>query len=201
MFDAHLRRWIDPPINAAGRWMAARGFNANAVTLAGVPLAIGAAVAIAHGQMEIALMLIVVNRLIDGLDGAIARTQGITDFGGYLDSLADYVFYVAVPLGFAGWSFANAVAAATLIGAFTLTSVSFLAYAAIAARHEMISAEHKNKSFFYSSGIAEGGETIAVFIAMCIWPAGFVWLAFGFAGLCLVTVLQRIAMARQNLAE
>ena len=48
MFDAHLRPLIDPPLNALGRRLAAWGVGANAVTLAGLALGIGAAVAIGH---------------------------------------------------------------------------------------------------------------------------------------------------------
>ena len=92
MFDARLRPLIDPPLNAAGQWLARRGISANAVTLAGVPVAVAAAAAIAWDLPWLALALILANRLLDGLDGAVARAQGPSDFGGYLDSLADFAF-------------------------------------------------------------------------------------------------------------
>lgn len=198
MFDARLRPLIDPPLNAAGNWLARCGISANAVTLAGLVPALGAALAIAQGQFAMALGLIVINRLLDGLDGAVARTRGLTDLGGYLDTLADYVFYVAVPLAFGIASPANALPALVLVASFTLTCASFLVYAAIAARRGQQTAAHGAKSFFYSTGIAEGAETIAVFVAMCLWPEHFQAIALGFAGLCLLTVAQRTAMARRN---
>lgn len=201
MFDARLRPLIDPPLNAVGRALARRGIGANAVTLAGLVPALAAAAAIAHGQYLVGLALILVNRLLDGLDGAVARASGLTDFGGYLDTLADYVFYVAVPVGFGLAASENAMAAMLLISSFTLTCASFLAFAAIAARRGEQSSEHGAKSFFYSTGLAEGAETIAVFIAMCLWPAQFPAIAVGFAALCLLTALQRSLLARRSFKD
>lgn len=197
MFDARLRPLIDPPLNAVGRALARWGFDANAVTLAGLVPAVGAGFAIALQHYLLALALIVLNRLIDGLDGAVARANGISDMGGYLDTLADFAFYVAVPLGFGFAATANTAPAMVLIASFTLTGVSFLAFAAIAATRGDQTKAHGTKSFFYSTGIAEGAETIAVFVAMCLWPAQFAAIAYAYAALCLFTVVQRSLMARR----
>lgn len=198
MFDARLRPLIDPPLNALGRWLARWGIGANAITLAGLIPALGAAVTIAHEQYFVGLALILVNRLLDGLDGAVARASGLTDFGGYLDTLADYVFYVAVPVAFGLATPANAMPALLLVASFTLTCASFLVFAAIAARRGQETSAHGAKSIFYSTGLAEGGETIAVFVAMCLWPAQFPAIAIGFAVLCLLTVIQRSLLARRT---
>lgn len=197
MFDARLRPLIDPPLNAAGRALARTGIGANAVTLAGLIPALGAGLAIAHQHYLLALALIALNRLLDGLDGAVARANGISDLGGYLDTLADFAFYIAVPLGFGFAAAANTAPAMVLIASFTLTGVSFLAFAAIAGKRGAQTNAHGTKSFFYSTGIAEGAETIAVFAAMCLWPAQFPVIAYGYAGLCLLTVVQRSLMARR----
>ena len=201
MFDARLRPLIDPPLDAMGFWLARRGVGANAVTLAGLVPAAGGMLAIAQGHFLVGLVLILANRLLDGLDGAVARASGITDLGGYLDTLADYVFYVAIPLGFGLSATANTMAAMILIASFTLTCASFLVFAAIAARRGADTAAHGTKSIFYTTGLAEGAETIAAFIAMCLWPAHFPAIAFGFAALCLVTVIQRSLLARRIFAR
>jgi phosphatidylglycerophosphate synthase len=198
MFDARLRPLIDPPLDALGRTLARAGIGANAVTLAGLLPALGAGLAIAHHHYVLALVLVLLNRLIDGLDGAVARIRGPSDWGGYLDMVADYVFYLAVPLGFGFASAANTPAALVLVASFTLTAVSFLVFAALAAKHGSATSDHGTKSIFYSTGLAEGAETIAVFVAMCLWPAAFVPLAYAFAALCLLTVVQRTALARRT---
>jgi CDP-alcohol phosphatidyltransferase. len=66
-----------------------------------------------------ALVAIVLNRLLDGLDGALARLRGLTDAGGFLDIALDFLFYALVPFGFALAAPAdNAIAAAWLLFAF-----------------------------------------------------------------------------------
>jgi len=84
-----------------------------------------------------------------------------------------------------------------LVASFVLTGVSFLAFAVIAAKRGASTEAHGKKSFFYSTGLAEGTETILVFIAMCLWPAWFGTIAYAYAALCLLTVFQRSAMAAQ----
>jgi len=195
MFDARLRPLIDPPLNAIGREIARAGISANQITVAGAIAGIGAGAAIGAGDFGVGIALIILSRLLDGLDGAVARATKLTDFGGYLDILADFVFYVAVPLGFAFAARENEAPAALLIASFTLTGVSFLAFAAVAGARGLDTSAHGKKSFFYSTGIAEGAETIAVFILMCLAPGWFGPIALLYAALCVVTVVQRTMMA------
>jgi len=198
MFDAKLRPLIDPPLNAAGRWLARIGIGANSVTIAGIVLGIGAGFAAARADFGLALVLILANRLLDGLDGAVARASRLTDFGGYLDIVGDFVFYAAVPLGFGLAAEANQVPALVLLASFILTGISFLAFATIAAKHGLETQAHGRKSFFYNTGLAEGAETILVFVAMALLPQHFAVIAYGYSGLCLLTVVQRTVIAWQT---
>ena len=195
MFDARLRPLIDPFLDRMGAGLVRAGIGANPVSLAGAALGALAGAAIGFGQPLAGLGLVLASRLLDGLDGAIARVRGPTDFGGYLDILCDYVFYLAVPLGFGFAAPGNLPFALLLVASFTLTAVSFLAYAALAARRGLETRAHGLKSFFYSTGLAEGAETLMAFVLMCLWPAGFPVIALIFAGLCLLTVIQRSVIA------
>ena len=197
MLDVQLRRVVDPALDRMAAGLAKSGIGANALTILGAATSLTAAAAISQNSFGLALILIVINRVIDGLDGAVARINGPTDFGGYLDSLADFLFYVSVPVAFGFSASVNQMAALLLVASFTLTAVSFLAFAAIAARQANDGA-HEPKAFIYSTGLMEGGETIAFFIAFCLWPAHFTVLALIFAGLCLITVFQRIMMAAKS---
>ncbi len=199
MFDARLRPLIDPPLNAIGRALARAGISANQVTLAGLVVGLGGAVAIAERQFWLALALVILSRLLDGLDGAVARARGKSDFGGYLDIVCDFTFYVAVPVGFGFVDPANLPFALVLVACFTVTGISFLAFAVLAAQRGLETTAHGEKSFFYNSGLAEGGETIAFFLAMCLWPGGFRLLAAMFTVLCVLTVVQRSLAARHVL--
>lgn len=195
MLDARLRPLIDPLLNRAGAVLAGLGVTANGLTFTGLALGLAGAAAIAFGHIGWGLALILANRLLDGLDGAVARVRGPSDLGGYFDIVADFAFYVSVPLGFGVLDAANQLPALVLVASFVLTGVSFLAFAVIAAKRGATTEAHGRKSFFYSTGIAEGAETIAVFIAMCLFPAWFAALAYGYAALCVLTVFQRSAMA------
>ena len=195
MFDAKLRPLIDPPLNRAGRALAGLGVSANMLTFGGLAVGLGGAASVAFGELWLGLALIIANRVLDGLDGAVARVNGPTAIGGYFDIVADFAFYVSVPLGFGVLAAQNTLPALVLVASFVLTGVSFLAFAVIAAERGEETAAHGSKSFFYSTGLAEGSETIAVFIAMCLFPAWFAIIAYAYAGLCVLTVLQRSAMA------
>lgn len=197
MLDVQLRRLVDPALDRMAAGLAKLGIGANALTIFGGAVGLAAAVAIGQNSFGLALALIAANRIVDGLDGAVARINGPTEFGGYLDSLADFLFYVSVPVGFAFASAGNQLAALLLVASFTLTAVSFLAFAAIAARNWKKGA-HGPKAFIYSTGLMEGGETIAFFVAFCLLPAHFQTLSLVFAGLCLLTVFQRVMMAAKT---
>ncbi len=195
MLDARLRPLIDPPLNRAGQVLAGLGVTANGLTFTGLALGLAGAAAIGLGHIGWGLALIIANRLADGLDGAVARVRGPSDLGGYFDIVADFAFYVSIPMGFGVLSAANTLPALVLVASFVLTGVSFLAFAVIAGKRGAQTEAHGKKSFFYSTGLAEGTETIAVFIAMCLWPAWFGVIAYAYAGLCAATVIQRSAMA------
>ncbi|MCC5983116.1 MAG: CDP-alcohol phosphatidyltransferase family protein [Rhodobacteraceae bacterium] len=196
MLDSHLRPIIDPPLDRMGARLARRGISANAVTLAGMALGLAAAGAIMAGLFVLALGLILASRLADGLDGAVARSRGVTDFGGYLDIVADYVFYAAIPLAFVVLDpGANGVAGAFLLLGFYVNGGSFLGFAVLAEKARMRSDRHGVKTLYFTGGLLEGTETILFFVALCLFPAWFAPLAWVFGALCLVTALARVALA------
>lgn len=195
MFDAALRNIIDPPLNAMGTRIAAIGVSANAVTVFGFLLGLLAVPLIAIEQYGAALILILMNRLFDGLDGAVARHSLLTDFGGYLDIICDFIFYSAVVFGFALASSENALYAAFLIFSFMGTASTFLTYAIMAEKHGISTDIQGRKSLYYLGGLAEGGETIAAMLLMCIFPNYFMIVALVFGGMCWVTTITRIYAA------
>ncbi len=201
MFDASLRRLIDPPLDRLGRWLARGGITANQITLAGFVVGLLALPALAYQQYWLALLFILLNRLFDGLDGAVARALGPSDLGGYLDIVCDFIFYSAVAFGFALADESNAVAAAFLVFSFIGTGSSFLAYATIAAKRGITTERRGSKSLYYLGGLTEGSETIAIFVLFCLFPSAFVWLAAIFGALCWVTTATRIFLAWRDFGQ
>lgn len=192
-----LDRWtlslIKPPMNRLARHCNHRGIGANQITLAGFAVGMLVLPLLALQLYTLALFAVVLNRLADGLDGELARIQGATDGGALLDIVLDFIFYAAVVAGFALANPAsNALAAAFLLWGFMGTASSFLAYAILAERRQLSSMTYPSKGFYYLEGLAEGTETIAFLVAMCLFPEHFVWLAWAFFGLCVITTATRV---------
>ncbi|MFN3723650.1 MAG: CDP-alcohol phosphatidyltransferase family protein [Paracoccaceae bacterium] len=199
MLDGTMRRWIDPPLNRAGRWLAARGASADGITLLGLGFGLGAAAILALGLPAwLALVPLLIGRIFDGLDGAVARATFKTDFGGYFDIFCDFIFYAAIPLAFVVRDpSVNAVAGAFLLAAFYINAASFLGYAIIAAKRRMTTVQQGEKSLYYAVGLLEGTETIVFFTLLCLVPSLFAPAAWVFGGLCLVTASARVVLARR----
>lgn len=193
MIDRQTTALIRPALDGIARRLARRGISADALTFCGLAVGWGAAGAIAVKAFWAGAALILVSRLLDGLDGAVARATSPTDRGGFLDISLDFLFYPAVPLAFAlADPSANALAAAVLLAAFVSTGTSFLAFATIAAKRGLTSVDYPDKSFYFLGGLTEATETLAFFIAMCVWPQHFAPLALLFAAMCAVTIATRI---------
>jgi phosphatidylglycerophosphate synthase len=197
MFDGELRRLVDPALNRIAAGLVRAGATADGVTLAGFALALASAAAIASGALLAGLGLLLASRVFDGLDGAVAKLTRPTDFGGYLDIVLDFAFYGLIPLAFAvSDPAANGLAAAVLLFSFYVNGASFLALAAIAEKRGLSTDARGRKSFYFTTGLAEAGETFAVFAAFCLFPAWFALIAFAFAALCILTATARILQAR-----
>ena len=197
MLDGLMRRALDPSLNRAGQVLARRGIRANQVTLAGFAVGILAAVMIAFGMScLLALIPLLASRIADGLDGAVARASKMTDFGGYLDILCDFIFYGAIPFAFVLRDpSANGLAGAFLLTAFYANGASFLSFAILAAKRRMTSETRGIKSLYFTSGLLEGTETIGLFVIFCIFPTAFAPLAWAFGALCFATALLRAVLA------
>jgi len=198
MLDRHIRPLIDPPLDRIGGQLARFGISANAVTLTGLALGLAAGGAVLAGLFWLALGLMLASRLADGLDGAVARAQGVTDFGGYLDITSDFLFYGAFPLAFVLCDPAtNGAAGAFLLATFYINGATFLGFAELAAKKRMQSRARGLKSLYFTGGLLEGTETIAFFALLCLFPGWFAPLAWVFGALCLVTALSRVLLARR----
>ncbi len=202
VFDAALLPWQQKALAPMARALAARGVRADHLSLLGFGLGALCLPALAVQAQGLALLFLALNRLLDGLDGAVARLAGPTDRGAFLDIALDFLFYALFPLGFAlADPAANALPAAILITAFVGTGSSFLAFASIAARRQMTARAFPRKGLYYLGGLTEGAETLAVFVAMALWPHAFAGLALGFAAACLLTTALRWRQGWQAFAD
>lgn len=174
MLDRYSIRLIRRPLSMLAEHAGRLGIQANQVTIASFILGCFALPLLWQQQYLGALMLILLNRVGDGLDGALARIQGITDAGGFLDVSLDFLFYSLIPFGFVLASpEQNGVAGAFLIFSFVGTGSSFLAFAVMAGKRGIESPVYRNKSLYYMSGLTEGTENDPGFHSVLPLPAPF----------------------------
>jgi phosphatidylglycerophosphate synthase len=199
MLDRAIQTAIKPLLTKAAKALVKTGVSADGLTLIGFLVGMGAAVAIAFEAYIAGLVMLLISRLMDGLDGAVARETTPTDRGGFLDITLDFLFYASIPLAFAIANPAqNALPAAVLLAAFIGTGSSFLAFAIVAEKNRIASTAFPNKSFYFLGGLTEATETIVALSAMCLWPAAFPLIAYGFAVLCAITIVMRIGWGWQR---
>jgi phosphatidylglycerophosphate synthase len=201
MFDRYALPLFAAPHRAVARAFVRAGLSANTVTLLGCAIGLAAAPLVVFECYAWALAVILTNRFLDGVDGTIARMNGPTDRGAFLDIVCDFLFYAAIPLAFA---FAvpaqNALAAATLLASFIGTGATFLAFAAVAAKSGRdANPAYPNKAIYYLGGLTEGTETIIVFCLMCLLPQHFAMIAYVFAAACAITIVTRIWIGARSL--
>ena len=92
MIDAQLRRYIDPPFNRIAASLKRTSITANQVTITGFVIGLAVIPALALHLYCLAIVIIVINRFSDGLDGAIARKHEITDDLRFTPSKPNHLF-------------------------------------------------------------------------------------------------------------
>ena len=201
MLDRVTHAWLRPSLERGAGVLRRWGLHADQVTWLGFALGAACALAIALQWYAAGLALMLASRLCDGLDGPLARLTLPTDRGAFLDIALDFLFYASIPLAFAvADPAARGLPAATLLAAFIGTGSSFLAFAVFAERRGLHSDAYPRKGIFYLGGLAEASETLICFVWMCVWPAHFALWAYGFALLCAVTIVTRLAAGWRALA-
>ncbi len=200
MLDRYLVPRLKPHLRSLAVRVRRCGMTADRLTVVGFLFGISCVTSIAFGHYKLALILLLLNRLADGLDGELARLDTPSDAGGYLDITLDFVFYALFPLGFAlADPLHNALPAAVLIASFVGTGASFLAFATQAQKRSIESPDFAYKSLYYLNGLAEGTETIICFTVMCLFPRHFPIIAWSFAVVCTITAINRIYFGYRTL--
>ncbi len=192
MIDRALNRYISGHLNRVANILYEKGVDPNWVTLLGLAVAFLCFVALSYGLFYSGLILILINRFLDGLDGSLARLGTPRKFGAFFDITSDFAFYALVPLGFAVFSpYENALPTAFLLAAFYVNGSGFLTEAIIVEKYN-IKIDQSDKGFFYSSGLIEGFETICFFLFICFFPNVYANAAYIFFTITLLTHVVRV---------
>jgi phosphatidylglycerophosphate synthase len=204
MLDASLRHRLQRPLDKASAWLEKRNITPNHLTVIGFLIGVGACLAVAADRWTLGLVLWLLNRLIDGLDGSLARRVGETRLGGFLDIMADFAIYGGIVLAL-GWAVPEArLAALVVFLAYYLNGSSFLAWSSIVQiRIEAdpdAAQSSDGRSLHFQAGLAEGTETILAMSLMLLLPDHTVTLLWIWAGIVGITVVQRVCFVAISLA-
>ncbi len=206
MFDTSLRRFKD----RVGEPLARRMIRVSPIFISVLALVVGllATYAAFKGQYLFAFGLWIFNRVLDGLDGLIARLHnGQSDFGGYVDILTDYIVYASLPIGLVAGSPSSEryLALAFLLASFYVNSASWMYLSAILekrAAHDpdpSINSGQAQTTIVMPAGIIGGFETIIAYGIFLLVPEHMTILFSIFTVLVFITTLQRLIWAKHNL--
>jgi phosphatidylglycerophosphate synthase len=194
MFDEWLRTFKDRLFAPIARLLAGH-ISPDALSLLAFALGLGSAAAAWQHVEAWGLVLWILNRCCDGLDGTLARlTNAQSDWGGYLDILLDFTVYACIPIGFVlGATGADAprlgLCALVLLGSFYVNAASWMYLAAILARR---SGATSTTTVAMPPGLIGGAETIVLYALFFLLPMARPTLFAVMAALVGVTILQRL---------
>lgn len=193
-----MRALTAPPLHRAASLLAVRGISPLQLTVTGWAVGAGACVAVGFGRWHLALLLWLGNRLLDGLDGAVARIVGPTDRGGFLDLVADFSVYAGFVLGVAVAVPNARLACVALLTAYYLSGAAFLALSSLLEKRRHTYGDERSLRFV--GGLAEGTETVAAYTLLTLLPAHSTAIVWAFAAAVAITAAQRVRAALHLLA-
>ncbi len=207
MLDGAARRVLEPALGRLAAGVDRAWVTPDRITAVGLVLGLGSAGAAALQEWPVAVVLWLVSRLADGLDGPLARRrqartgQSDAGAGGFFDITADFAVYgtgvVGVAVGTAGvgdgpwWPFL------LVLLAYYLNGAAFLAFSSIAERSGRRLDDGRSLSFL--GGLAEGTETVVVHALWLLFP-DLAWrIAVGWAVVVLLSAGQRMVAGYRSL--
>lgn len=202
MLDKHLRQLkeqaLTPLAQVTGRYL-----HPTSITLLAGGCGVLAGLAGWQGWFEAGLLLWIVNRVLDGLDGTVARLHNKqSDFGGYLDILIDFVLYAFIPalLAWRADTQTHYLATLLLIGTFYVNAASWLYLSSILERRARgANTQGEMTSVTMPGGVIEGTETALFFGLFFLLPELLIPLFILMSALVWVTVVQRLLWALHHL--
>ena len=192
MLDARVRRALAPSLDAVAARLAVAGVPPLALTGAGWLAGVGACVSAGLGAWPAALVLWLANRVFDGLDGPLARQHEATELGGFLDIVADFSIYAGFVVGVAVDRPQARLACVALLSAYYVSGTAFLALSSLLERRG--SSVGDGRSLRFVGGLAEGTETVIVYILFCLLPGQAELIAWLFTVAVAITAGQRVVL-------
>lgn len=193
MLDQRVRALSRPILDRVGSWLSGRRVRATTVTAIGWLLGVAACLSVGFKFWGLALVAWLLNRVMDGIDGAVARREGVTDRGGYLDLMADFSIYSGFVVALAVAIPTAQLASVVLLGTYYLSGAALLAASGLLDRAG--AAGRDEQSIRFLGGLAEGVETTVAYVAIIVVSSHAAQIEWVFASMVLVTTVQRLVWA------
>jgi len=187
MFDGSFRKPVDAAVKPIGAALRKTGLTPDHLTIVGLLIGAGAAVAVGAGELRLGLVLVILAALPDLLDGALAKaSKASSQRGAFFDSTVDRITD-ALLLGGIAYYFAETEDPRLTVLPFAVMAVSsIISYQR--AKAESLGLDAKG-------GLMERAERIVV---LCIglflepWVDGaLTWILWGMLVLSTITAIQR----------
>ena len=199
MIDKKICNYLNQYLFYIAKILCKFNISANFITLTGSIFGFFCFFFIIKSNFILAFLFLFLNRLFDGLDGAIARLVGQTDLGAFYDIISDFIFYCLFPVAFIFIDIDNAYSICFLLLSFVATQSTFLASAWLLEKNKIFISKTHTKSFFYIGGITEGFETIICFSLMLLFNNFIDLISYCFGTLCWITFIFRVFYIRKIL--
>jgi CDP-diacylglycerol--glycerol-3-phosphate 3-phosphatidyltransferase len=183
MFDGRFRHQVERVVKPVGEQLRRTKLSPDHLTLIGLVVACGAAVAIGLGALRLGLLLVVLAALPDLLDGALAKASNqSSQRGAFFDSTIDRVTD-AVLLGGVAWFLASQRGAHAAVLPFAVMAVSSLiSYQRAKAEALGLSAK---------GGLMERAERIILLCVGLLFDSMLFWTMILMLVLVTITAVQR----------
>lgn len=202
MIDKYLRpvkeKYLLPIAKIISKYL-----SPNQISIVAFFMGLLSCILIIYNYLNIALGFWLLNRIIDGLDGTVARVSNRqTDWGGYLDIMLDFTIYALIPITMTfiiNDNIFSYLSLSIMLASFYINSASWMYLSAVKEKREGKEDKSLLTSIPMPSGLIEGSETIVLYTLFFLFP-NYLYLLFIIASvLTFIGIFQRIFWAFKNL--
>lgn len=201
MFDETARRVMPRLLTGPARALARAGVSPDMLSIVGGAMGVASGVLVSRAYVFMGIAVWLVSRVLDGLDGVLARESGRgSAFGGFLDITLDMMAYSAMLIGFAVIHPEGGLVWVLVLMGYLMVTTTTLALSSLLEKQNAQAVASNDRALQFTPGFAEAGETTMVYVLLAFMPAWATTVAWVWAALCFATMVQRTLLAKRLLS-
>ena len=202
MIDKYLRP-VKEKLMLPAAQILSKYITPNQITLIAFAFGLLSCVLIILNNFYLALVFWLLNRIIDGLDGTVARvSKKQTNWGAYLDIMLDFIIYTLLPISLTIVSNKGIyiyLSLSVMLGTFYINTASWMYLSAVLEKRTGNSSVKELTTISMPTGLVEGTETIILFTLFFLFPDYLPYLFITVSGLTIIGIIQRMIWGYKNL--